>query len=296
MRRPLAAAALAATLLAGAGAQAFVQTKTDANVGAHWPGHCVSVVAHIADPPPNLNPDLVLAAAQGAAAAWSRPGLSCTDLEFQVASSQQPTAPAVKDRRNNLTFRRDEWCRMPRTADEPCYDPAALAITTVYAQQTDGVIIDADVELNGVNFTWGDLVGNVGAEGNAQDLQNTLTHEFGHFIGLDHNCFLPGTGKRGIDNNGVQVPDCNRADPVVQEATMFAAVSRGDTLRRTLADDDIMGVCAIYPADGAPACPAVGIGDGGGGCSIGVGSSDLVLVLLVLAMLVLLTRRGRARR
>jgi hypothetical protein len=294
MSRALAVAALAATLLAGPSARAYVQTKTDTNVGAHWPGHCVSVIAHVADPPPNLTSDVVVAAAQAAAATWSRPAVMCTDLEFQVAVSNTATAQAVKDRRNNMVFRKGVWARMPRAADEPEYDPAALAITTVYAQQSDGVIIDADVELNAVNFTWGDLVAGIGSDGgNAQDLQNTLTHEFGHFIGLDHNCFLPGAGRRGIDQNGNQVPDCNRAPPEVQEATMFAAVMRGDVLRRTLADDDIAGVCAIYPAMGAAQCAAVGNpDDDGGGCTMGHGHNSAVVLVLVLA-LVLVTRSRR---
>jgi hypothetical protein len=303
MSRALSVGALAATLLAGPSARAYVQTKTDCSTGqancgmaVHWPGHCVSVVAHVAEPPPNLTSDLIVAAAQGAAAAWSRPALSCTDLEFQVAISHTPTAPAVQDRHNNLVFRKGVWARMPRAAGEPEYDPAALAITTVYARQTDGVIIDADVELNAVNFTWGDLVAGVGTDGGtSQDLQNTLTHEFGHFIGLDHNCYLPGAGSRGIDQHGNQVPDCNRAPPEVQEATMFAAVMRGDILRRTLADDDIAGVCAIYPAQGAAQCPAVGSGDdGGGGCSMArAGTGELLLVVLVMVTIALVTRARR---
>src|SRR5204862_6586571 len=105
---------------------------------------------------------------------------------------------------------------------------------------------------NAVDFVWGDLVAGIGASGNVQDLQNTLTHEFGHLLGLDHNCYGSADRSRGIDQNGHAVPDCNRAPPAVQEATMYASVMRGDVARRDLSADDIDGVCAIYPATGAP--------------------------------------------
>jgi MYXO-CTERM domain-containing protein len=300
MRAALPAGLLAGLVLASAQSHAYVRSVTERNAAVRWPSHCVNVVAHIPDPPPNLTPELVLGATQAAAAVWSRPAVTCTDLELQVAVSEKAAANAANDQRNNVVFRRGEWCRLPRDPAEPCYDPAALAITTVYAKQGDGGILDADVELNGVNFNWGDLVANVGADGgNVQDLQNTLTHEFGHLIGLDHNCFLPIPGaRRAVDNTGAQVPDCARASPEVQEATMFAAVQRGDVARRTLAADDLAGVCAIYPASGAAACPPPGNGeDEDGGCSVsrsGGGTSGALPLVVALGVVLALRRRRRA--
>jgi hypothetical protein len=259
-------------------AGAYVRTVTDRLVPVHWARACVGITAHTANPPANLTPDLVLSAAQAAAAAWSYPDVSCTSWTLQVTSEATADAVVANDQKNNLVFRTSNWT----------YDPSALAITTVFAQQSDGLILDADVELNaaGGRFRWGDLVANVGTEGGAEDLQNTLTHEFGHLLGLDHNCFLPGTPARTMDNAGNPVPECDRSSAEVQQATMFAAVTRGDTERRTLAPDDQAGVCAIYPAapipDGgppavSPACTnaSVGGGDNGGGglssggCSLG---------------------------
>ena len=286
----------AATLLASAGpALAFVRTTTDKMAVVRWPRACVVVTAHIANPPPNLTPELVVSAAQAAAAAWSRQTLSCTGFELQIATEDTADAPAANDKKNNLIFRRSGWM----------YESSALAITTVFAQQNNGVILDADVELNAIDdngrFKWGDLVAGIGVGPKVEDLQNTLTHEFGHLLGLDHNCFLQGTSRRGVDNNGVAVPECDRSSAEVQDATMFAAVSPGDTLRRTLAPDDIAGVCAIYPPESATSCTAGG-GDGGGdlsrGCSVGGARSGAgVLALLAAALLgVSALRLRRARR
>jgi hypothetical protein len=268
-----------------------------------WPNSCVTVTAHVANPPANLTPDLAASAARAAAAVWSRGTLSCPgpasdagpppgpSFELKIALADDSDAPVANDNQNNLVFRKSGWD----------YEPSALAITTVFAQQANGVILDADVELNAVTggrFKWGDLVAGVGAEG-AEDLQNTLTHEFGHLLGLDHNCFLTGNTRRGIDNNGNAVPECERSSAEVQDATMFAAVSRGDILRRTLASDDIAGVCAVYPPDGTTGCTNNGSdGLGSRGCSFGGvnDASGAAGGLLLAAVVALSARRRRGRR
>ena len=45
------------------------------------------------------------------------------------------------------------------------------------------------------------------------DLQAAITHEFGHFIGLDHTCHGPADAERQIDNNGNAVADCGLDAP-----------------------------------------------------------------------------------
>jgi hypothetical protein len=227
-----------------------------------------------------------MSAAQAAAAAWSRGASSCTNFEFQIVASDAPDAPTANDKQNNLVFRKADWQ----------YDPSALAITTVFAQQSNGLILDSDLELNAVRFKWGDLVAHVGTQDGAEDLQNTLTHELGHVLGLEHNCFFPGNPRRGVDNNGVPVPDCNAAPPEVQASTLFASVMRGDTDRRTLEADDIAGVCAIYPAATMPACGSSGDNSDSGGCSAagarpGQPADALVVLSIGLGLAVLGARR-----
>lgn len=95
---------------------------------------------------------------------------------------------------------------------------SAYALTSVTFSASTGVIADADIELNGDDFTWTDS--DIPAE-TIVDLRNTLTHEVGHFIGLDHS---------------------NIAD-----ATMFAMAPEGEVKKRDLTQDDIDGLCTIYP-------------------------------------------------
>lgn len=123
-----------------------------------------------------------------------------------------------------------------------------LAKTTVTYDPDTGEIFDADLELN---FAFNELT--VGDDDVVYDLASIVTHEIGHFIGLDHS-----------------------ADPL---ATMFAGYEEGSTIQRTLEDDDIAGVCAAYPPGRDATCspePNGGLGDAcageeeaeeGGGCA-----------------------------
>ncbi|HEX9657624.1 MAG TPA: FlgD immunoglobulin-like domain containing protein, partial [Bacteroidota bacterium] len=66
-----------------------------------------------------------------------------------------------------------------------------------------------------------------------QDLQSVMTHEFGHHLGLDHTG-LPGGASSGCG-------------PQVQAATMWFSSSSGDTTKRSLHPEDVIGVSVLYP-------------------------------------------------
>jgi hypothetical protein len=250
-----------ATVLAlwSSGASAYVRTVTSAGAPMFWNRTVITVNAYLGDPPAPLVSQDVLFAAQSAANAWSRDHVGCTSLELRIAATQERSAPVVLDGISRMTFRRETWCKDPPVGEEPCYDPLALAVTSVFARKGDGEILDADVELNAVNFRWSDVARNPSDDGNFQDLQNTLTHEFGHLIGLDHTCFISAPRPGAVDDQGHLVPSCADAPADIKATTMFAAVIPGDLERRSLSPDDLRAVCAVYPPidlalESGPAC------------------------------------------
>jgi len=115
----------------------------------------------------------------------------------------------------------------------------ALAITTVTFDATSGRLLDADIEINDRSFTFTTCDPEDAGCEVVFDLENTLTHELGHVVGLDH-------------------PPNDAPDAFA--ATMFASASETDTEKRTLADDDIAGLCTIYPGDSDVAGECYGVG------------------------------------
>lgn len=158
-----------------------------------------------------------------------------------------------------------------------------IALTSVVYLPDTGEIVDADMELhdwngnatapNGWYFTCpGPPALTCSATGPTDpllysesgctfiDIGNTVTHEAGHMLGLDHVC-VPGAA-----------PPASVCPP--GGATMEPTAGAGDTDKRTLKPDDIDGVCSIYPVKGS------------GGCGCGTASaSGLALLGLFLAAL-----------
>lgn len=153
-----------------------------------------------------------------------------------------------------------------------------LAKTTVTFDADDGTILDADIEVNHAynEFTIGD-------DNVVYDLQSVLTHEIGHFLGLDHT------------------PDIF--------ATMYAGYDEGSIEQRTLEIDDVDALCAVYPANRggecdpsprgglADACVQVHQADGtveDTGCAVGpLPGANKTAALLLLSGLALGARRRR---
>jgi hypothetical protein len=210
------------------------------------------------------------------------------------------TPTAKLDYLNNVIFRPDTWCR-PTDAPGTCtYDPAALAITSVFVSTRTGEIRDGDVEVNAKYFVWADV--DIDMTPGRQDLQNALTHEFGHLVGLDHTCFFAQPGlARPFDNNNQPIPDCDNADDTVRATTMFASAIPGDTQKRTLAPDDQQAVCDIYPVASDPrTCPPPGPPPamdrlGCSGCALGGPSRAATASALLLTAVALVGARRRRR-
>jgi MYXO-CTERM domain-containing protein len=240
------------TSLAAGTAHAYVRTKMASGTALAWKNPCLGMIVHNVDPPAPLTPELVLKAATQAGLMWSRPRFTCTPLQVATVASKDPRGVAANDGVNRISFRRQRWCRDEADPASKCYDPSIVAVTTVTAAM-DGAILDADIEVNAVNFTWADLTV-AGSKG--QDLQSTLTHEFGHLLGLDHNCYA-GVGKRNVDNLGKAIPDCALANNVQRQAIMFPTTLETNPIRRNLSGDEGTAICQVYPTKGAvPTCKA----------------------------------------
>jgi len=272
-------------------AHAYVRTVTSTGAPMYWNRTVLTIHAYLGDPPEPLIMQDLLFASQSAAATWGRDRIGCTSLELRVSATQERSAAVELDGVSRLTFRREAWCKEPRGASDSCYDPLALAVTSVFARKSDGEIVDADVEINAVTFKWADLARNPEGAASLQDIQNTLTHEFGHLIGLDHTCFISSVRPGTVDDQGHPVRSCGEATDDIRATTMFAAVIPGDLERRSLSPDDQRAVCDIYqPVDlvleaGQPT-----------GCSLSRATAPGLPAAIAALALVLRTCRRRAGR
>jgi len=146
---------------------------------------------------------------------------------------------------NIILFHDDEWPYANSTD--------ILALTTVTFSKKTGDVYDVDMEINAkIQLSTTDVVDPEGF-----DLQSILTHEAGHFLGLGHS-----------------------QDPL---ATMYSQLPAGADGLRDLSDDDIAGICTVYPptadmnvcdyAARQGFSPECGIFPAGNGtCSIAAGS------------------------
>jgi hypothetical protein len=268
LRRRLVVVALAiATCIVSFPASGYVRYRTQTGLPYAWNASCVGVRA-FPRTVANLSTSETQNAIAGAVEAWSaqNPSLaSCSflDLYLTVSPEGDHQPPAQFDGTNNIGFLTDVWCARTTEAASVCYDPAALALTTNFARTSTGEIVDADIEINAVNFVWADLATRTGTDAE-QDLQSAVTHEIGHLIGLDHTCDLGTGAETPKDEDGNVLPDCESASTNVRETTMFASGALTDTSKRTLASDDQRGLCEIYALHTDPMrCPTPDPPEGG---------------------------------
>jgi hypothetical protein len=140
------------------------------------------------------------------------------------------------------------------------YTDGALASTVVTLNARTNEIVDTDIVFNVEQHVF--RVVGPGAKGDVDDVQNTLTHELGHALGLMHN------------SEDVTV-------------VMFPSAAAGEIRKRSLQTDDRRGLAMLYSeaplAELEPTQPR--------GCSTGGGWS-LIAGVVVLAFFA--ARRPRA--
>jgi hypothetical protein len=288
-------AALLASVALPSRADAYVRATGPDGTPVAWRSAEIRLRLHEETAPAGLPPGLFRRALEAAAATWSFPNVPCTALQITVESTSGTGATAEANPDGHVFFQTERWCPSGTISGEDCYPPQTLAVTRT--RVFGGEILDAQIDINAVGFTWADLVQGPPAAGmiRTRDLQNVLTHELGHLVGLEHNC------RRGsrphVDNAGQELPGCATAPPRVREATMYPSPGEGEIERRTLASDDAAGVCDIYPrtAPGAPPAAGCMIAAGDRAAGPGVASASVWIALFVAACRRLRRLRPRGR-
>ena len=317
--RPLAAPGLLilAGLLAAAPAAAYLR-QTDRDTGAclYWGPRSVTYRINPTRAGTSPSCGALSATDSGAAdavragfAAWTGAQEVCTDLQLVEGptTSEQRIGYDQGGSNENLVVFRKGWCSEDDAAkNDPCMTDSTvrcsdtfgcfentgslggtsiIALTTTTYAPSSGAIVDADMEfvdwsgedggavmgtarLQGWYFTCFEpgaepTCSTYGQDGcHSMDLENTATHEAGHFVGLAHS--------------------------TVAGATMQATAGIGEISKRSLEDDDVSGLCDIYPKAAATAvCVTPENDDGGCASAGGAGLASL---------LALLARRRRSRR
>jgi uncharacterized protein (TIGR03382 family) len=140
----------------------------------------------------------------------------------------------------NLVLFRTRYCSEVAPRSDSCwvdgcenkYDcwggqDGTIALTTTTFDTNSGQIFDADVEMNAASFIFTTVDSPPCAPGGyhqgcvATDIQNTMTHEIGHMLGLDHVARL--------------------------DSTMSPRADAGETSKRQLDSGTKQFVCETYP-------------------------------------------------
>jgi hypothetical protein len=193
--------------------------------------------------------DEEFAAIDAAFDTWRTVSTACSDFNFvRGPDVSRPTVGYVlgsPDNQNVITFRETD-CFDVVPAEDPCHlddtcsnawscwehGSVTIGLTTTTFSFKNGVILDADIELNasqprgnlGFLFTavsWPPCQELPSPECVATDIQNTVTHEIGHAMGLDH-VFEP-------------------------LSTMEASAPPGETTKRIIDVGTAAGFCDTYP-------------------------------------------------
>jgi MYXO-CTERM domain-containing protein len=281
------ALAILSLLLAPASSSAYVRTRSPDNKFAlAWADPSIVMNLRTSGPQVVSLEDFE-AAATRAAATWSAPGLA-SSIDFKIVPSADVPAGTHADDVNVISFRTTGW-------DEPMYPGSALALTTVWSRAA--VIVDADTEINAANpdDKWALLPDDPMLASMAQevDLQNALTHEMGHVLGLDHPCFLGDPPKTPrFDDKGAPVLSCS--DPalpaIVKSETMFPSSQPGGISERVLSVEEIDALHDIYPERG-PVDPMLGARPAG--CRVASGGDGAAAALALGAAALAAARRRR---
>jgi hypothetical protein len=162
----------------------------------------------------------LLVAIEGASGQWN--GVEDSRVELAYLGPSTVSSADYTDGQNAIFFEND-WE----------LDPSLLAVTYVWSLE-DGTITAFDMAVNTSDHSWS-------TEGstNTNDLHNTVTHEFGHALGLAHSD--------------------------IDDASMYESTFEGETTKRDISTDDEHGMRYLYSQ--AAYEPELASNGTGGGCA-----------------------------
>lgn len=295
--RALLLAAIGVLAVPARAAEPYVRLRA-----AQEPSHCLwwpagqVTVTQSAQGSDDIAGEAELEAISRSMQTWRGPLRSCGNLTLEEAprTTDRTIGMAMEDGATNtnlVLFRAGKRCADAVPAGDAClkqsdvacankYDcwmhqAGALALTTSRFDPRTGRIFDADIELNGGQFRFTASDGGKCTPPTYEgcvyyDVENTITHEVGHLLGLDH-----------------------APDPT---STMYADAKTGETSKRSLDPGSLEFVCEVYPA-GAPSqdCILERLDPRLGPASLtGCAAAPAAPLLLVLALLARALRSRRA--
>jgi MYXO-CTERM domain-containing protein len=230
----------------------------------------------------------VFDAVSRSAQTWETQFQGCGNLDLTEGAHSSSRAVEFNSSgpNENLVLFRSRLCSSVVPAGDPCVNASTcgnvydcwdhggtvVALTTNTFGGATGVLYDSDVEINAATATPTVVdsppctQGNISTSCVANDVQNAVTHELGHFLGLAHS-----------------------PDP---SSTMYATEPLGETSKRVLDPGSKQFVCDVYPKDQASRdCTSSSQSSGCSSTPSPGGALPMAAVLLALAA----ARRRRVR-
>ena len=184
--------------------------------GKYWPGAAVTYNVNLKNSGDDGN---FVSAVQASAQTWEDETGSAFDFEYGGLTGRKASSLRNRmDGNNDVT-----WDDVSRYQNP-------IAVTIIWSYTATGVVVETDM-INDKNIVWA-------TDGNAADMdvQNIITHEFGHFLVLG---------------------DLYDASDI--ELTMYGLGTEGETKKRDLGVGDQLGIRAIYPSGTPNDSPVVSI-------------------------------------
>ncbi|MFL5319369.1 MAG: myxosortase-dependent metalloprotease, MXAN_2677/MXAN_2678 family [Myxococcaceae bacterium] len=246
-----------ALLLAALIAQpTYLRSRVDTGVKNDPKAHCLywhdGTISYVqsANGSPDTTGDTEFDAVNKSFATWNAQSDACGNFHFTELGRTNRRdvgydAKSVSNNQNLVLFR-TVTCSSKVASTDSCwsdgscnnsydcwqYADKTIALTTTTYDRSTGQIFDADMELNAAKFTFTTvdapecIASAISQACVATDVQNTVTHEAGHVLGLDHPPVPP------LEN---------------EESTMFASAPLGETKKRSLDSASKQFVCDVYP-------------------------------------------------